>query len=201
MEGMINSNNPNLVFSDHPLSNEELAKTYKYSSFNIILPTLFCLYQGLELLLKGFVNYKMEVKSTHDSEKFLKYFAALYRKETNVKRIFSEFINEPKGFIRSYMVLNNIVTIKQLYESFRYPDKKGKGDLFFDYQLLMYPRERNSYIYQVQQLHSDINNLISLSVELFGRIEKRKFNYFNYYKIILTKSKTKFTRHKSKNQE
>ena len=161
IEGMLQTGNPFIIIANHKISSDELTDGLKFSSHNLILPALFCLYQGIELLLKGFVYIKSTKHSKHNAEDLCRRFSDHYPEEVELIKLFSVFLSSPKEFIEEYKQTNNIQTVAEFYNSLRYPEQKD-GRLY-DYDPLM--RAGNErFLPQVVELYNDIEQLLSLSV-------------------------------------
>lgn len=175
IDEMLKRDNPYAVISEHDISADELVEDIRYSSHHIILPALFCLYQGIELLLKGFLMIKCKVEIWHNAENLCGQFSKIYAEENELIGLFNKFVLCPKEFIREYIELNNITKISEFYNSLRYPDKKEKSDgvatyTYRDYDPLMYP-DNEFFLPQVEELNNDIGQLLVLSVKLFRLLE------------------------------
>jgi len=82
----INFGNEHLILSDHELLLGEYEGRTKWSDFNIIVPTLYNFYHGLELLMKGLVILLgKEVDPKH-----------------NIGQLFSEIKSNGKVDIKNY---------------------------------------------------------------------------------------------------
>ena len=168
IDGMLANGNPLAIISNDEISSRELVEGLKDSSQSIILPALFCLYQGVELLLKGFVNIKSEKKNGHEAEKLLKQFLTLYEEEKELIALFNKLIYEPKTFIKQYMQTNQLDSINTLYNSLRYSERKGRIPI--DHYKLMYPNNEELLPELIDLVH-DIDQLLRWSVKLFRKLE------------------------------
>jgi len=168
--GMLYNGNPHAVVLDHYISEEEFKEGLRISSESIILPTLFCLYQGIELILKGFINKKgkLEQDDLHKGEMLCNRFSKLYMEEIELGKLFNKFLNTPPEFIKEYMQLNNITDIIGFYNSLRYPDKKNRE--IYNYDFLTNP-DNEKFLPQIKELNQDIEQLLILSVKLFHTLE------------------------------
>lgn len=171
IDGMLKTKNSLVIISDHRISNEELVDSLKYSSGSIILPALFCLYQGIELLLKGFVMHKAHKKSCHKTEELCNDFSEFYKDEEELTSLLRKLIFSPEPFIKQYMDVNNLDSIELFYNSLRYPDSKGSG--LTDYFILKYPNHED-FLQQLNNIKNDINQLLPLSVKLFRALDAYK---------------------------
>jgi len=167
LDGMINTGNRKIAISDHEMSDDEVNEQLRYSSQSIILPALFCLYQGIELILKGFVSYKSDHKPTHSFEKLLTQFLTHYDTECALSELFFKLIKSPVEFIAQYKDTNKIKDMGSLYNTLRYPDMNKKN---VNYDLLLH-FDNQKFMFQVRGLGIDINRLLTLSVELFRKLE------------------------------
>lgn len=160
--GMISMNNERVIVSDHLVTEEEYRQATRYNSNSIMTPALFCLHQGIELLLKGFITYKARCGViTHDANELISAFDKYFPNETDLKTCFEDIISNPPIFVKAYMAANNIRNWKELYFSLRYPDRKDAMGI--DYWYIHYPEEaypRESEQEQVEALILDLHDLI-----------------------------------------
>ncbi len=171
IQGMLDKNNPQFIISDEDITDDDFEKYLKYSSQKIILPALFCLYQGIELILKGFVNMVQNNKGSHDAEKLCKEFSKYYVDETELQDLFNKFIFTPVTFIEEYKAENNIKKTKDLYNSLRYPDSNAEDSMPINHMQLKYPND-DIFLSQVKELMRDVEKMIRLSVILFHKSEE-----------------------------
>lgn len=76
---MIRTENRSIALSSPSTPEKEIYEQTKHGSNSVIMPALFCLYQGLELILKGFIVIKKDKTFSHDAENLLVEFKCLYR--------------------------------------------------------------------------------------------------------------------------
>jgi len=171
IDGMLETNNISVIISDHPITSDEMINGLKNSSGSIILPALFCLYQGIELLLKGFVNIKSQKNNGHEAEALCKQFSEFYQDEEELISLFNKFIFSPRTFINQYKLANNLNSIRLFYNSLRYPERKD-GSLTNYYQL-KHP-DNEDFLPQLVDINNDINKLLLLSVKLFRKLDDQK---------------------------
>lgn len=122
IDGMIKDKN--LVISKELLSDEECEERRKFCANNVCLPCLFCLYQGIELILKGFVYSKQEGKHAHNIETLYGDFAEYNNEQFELISLLKKFIFDPINLIKKYKLKNEIITMSDFYNFLRYPDKK-----------------------------------------------------------------------------
>jgi len=189
-ESILSSKNKMVVISDHEPSDDELYNATKDSSMFTILPALFCLYQGIELLLKGFVCLKSNERLKHKAEKLIEMFFVFYPGATSLGELFIKLIEKPEPFIDEFVSLNKIKNIEQLYTSFRYPENNCKQ---IDYTPLKYPDDK-AFLAQIQNICNDIKQVLLLSVSLFHSLEDKSFkNYTAEFHIDTSAEKTVFS--------
>lgn len=114
-----------VVFSDTTVDIETYDKKTEFSDFNIMVPTLFCLYHSFELILKGFVLLKKDVSFNHKIEELYSEFKNEYSDQNDIcdildKYILTECMLEP---LKSFFTENGI-SANKFYEVLRYPVKK-----------------------------------------------------------------------------
>lgn len=168
IDRMLPNGNPLVLISNDEVSEHELIEGLRNSSQNIILPALFCLYQGVELLLKGFVNVKSKKKNGHEAEKLYNQFLTLFEEEKELVDLFNKFIYKPKTFIKQYMETNQLNSINILYNSLRYSELKGGRQV--DYYKLMYPNN-DEFLSELFDLVHDIDQLLQWSIKLFRKLD------------------------------
>lgn len=169
IDEMLKNYNPRVVVSDHEIDESQVAERLRYSSPSVILPALFCLYQGIELLLKGFVLIKAHQKARHNAEELVQSFSKYYPEEEVLSVLFKQFVLQPPCFIKQYIELNRIKDISSFYNSLRYPDNNNSGEMY-DYDSLMYLDNR-LFIPQIKKVKDKIDSLLILSVRLFRKLE------------------------------
>ena len=123
----LKAGNKHVVISDYEIIEESYGIETQWSDFNIIVPTLFNFYHGLELVLKGLLSIitKDKTNYTHDitllfneinsDSVTVKLYETLKRhlKEPGINEILS-------GFLKT-----NGLSISQLYEALRYPEGRN----------------------------------------------------------------------------
>jgi len=154
-------------------------------------PVLFCFYQGLELLLKGFVLFKYNVKTKHNCEKLYNCFKNLLPKEKEIIEIFQKYIiNFDIPFLREYKDNNKFTDMEKFYNSLRYPDRfyedNNQSSNEIDYSSIQIPaRKTNSdFFYELitrnkikgnldyyQEMIDDGNALYNKCSILFRKLE------------------------------
>lgn len=151
---------------------DDIFENFKNSSMFTIIPTIFLFYQGMELIIKGFVLIKQKnVRSSHDMQKLFIEFKKYYIEEKNIITILDKYINNLLPFLKKFNEDNNINNSKDFYNALRYPEGNGKNIKPIDYYALEY-YNNDDFILQITQLSNDIKALKEYSNNLFRRIEK-----------------------------
>gem|GEM_PF-445568 len=122
-----------VLIEDHPMSNEEyFLERANWSDHNLIIPLLFNLYHGLELLLKGLLLSKANgtVKPHHVIQDLSRQFADSFPNEAELNRCFSKYTEEEHlpplilNFLR-----DNELSFNALYQALRYPADAMFGNI------------------------------------------------------------------------
>jgi type II restriction/modification system DNA methylase subunit YeeA len=123
----IKNGNSWTVIDDKPIDENKYNKKTEFSDFNIIVPTLFDLYHGFELVLKGFLLLKKDVNPDHKIEELYSDFIAEYSDQVGIKTILEKFIIKQSILepIKTF-VNKNQITANKFYEALRYPINLGK---------------------------------------------------------------------------
>ena len=124
LEKMIEAGNPYIISSDNEITETEFIDKTKYSDYSIIIALLFLFYHWLELILKGFLLVKLNIKNLthHNIEKLLKDFKKNYPNETTIISFFQKYIeiNNMPSFLKNFFNKNNLTT-GNFYDFFKYP--------------------------------------------------------------------------------
>ena len=178
LEKMLEDNNHSVLISDHPINEAELFNYVKNSSTFTILPTLLCFHHGIELLLKGFVFIKLQMKTSHDKNLLLNEFRDYYPAESDLSSLLSNYIERVPPFLNDFYTDNGIDSIKTLYNALRYPDEtlnrqgNSKSDstpLPINYYSLTHPNN-DIFLPQMHDFSQDIDKIMKYSVSLYYKI-------------------------------
>ncbi len=163
----IKSGNPHMIVSDGDSSWEEYYQKTKWSDFFIIEPTLFCLYHGLELTIKGLTLLVKEedMEPVHSLSKLYNKLLALEEVPNDIKDVIGKYISasEKENFISSFL-LENGKDIDGLYESLRYPADKNLQSLNSYFQL--HYKEAQA-LEEYQSILQDIRSLQSSATKFY----------------------------------
>ena len=103
-----------------------------WSDHTLIIPLLFNLYHGIELLMKGFLFAAADqnVEPIHTIDKLCHQFRGVYPKETELIDFFTKFTDKQRlpalllGFLN-----DNSLTPNDLYQAVRYPSDRSSQTL------------------------------------------------------------------------
>ena len=138
------------------------------------MPALFCFYQGLELLLKGFVSLKCDEKARHDMKKLVDNFVNYYGDNVELNDKLNYYISLNPPFIKEYCEINDISdlsTINTFYNSLRYCDINiPSEEKVWDYFCIKYPKNE-SFLPQIKTIIDDIDLIMEKSAKLFNELQ------------------------------
>ena len=118
--------NPHIIITDYATDGEFTWDLYdektRWSDHKLIIPTLFCFYHAIELLLKGFLLLQDGAKAEHKLEQQRIEFAQIFSEEAVISEFLTKYIDVKQlpPLLASFMKKNN-VTINNFYEALRYP--------------------------------------------------------------------------------
>jgi hypothetical protein len=120
----INQGNEWIVISEKEISLEDYADKTSWSDHQIIIPILFNFYHGLELFLKGLLQFdpNFELKAKHSIEGLSSKFIKDNPKENDLCNFLKKYtyMGQLPKILKDFLTDNNL-TINQLYEALRYP--------------------------------------------------------------------------------
>ena len=108
---------------------EHFRQMTKWSDFRILVPTLFNLFHGLELLMKA-ANYKLAIPSQKPNHKLATIFCDFklnYPNSPKLTKILDKYvypIQANTSLLKVFYLANGIPDSSQFYEIFRYPFQK-----------------------------------------------------------------------------
>lgn len=111
---------------------DEYAEGTRWSDHTMIIPLLFNLYHGIELLLKGFllVAPEQNVKPKHSIGQLRCQFRQTYPNETELINFFAKFTDEQHlPELLANFLKDNSLTLKALYQAVRYPSDQDFQNL------------------------------------------------------------------------
>jgi hypothetical protein len=151
-----------------PITPDEMDEVTKWSDHKIVIPILFNLYHGIELLVKGFllVTPGIVVKPKHSVQRLCREFAAAYPNETGLNAFLKKYTEENQlpSLLRDFLK-DNALTFSDLYQALRYPSDQDFVTMK-RYVRLKYQGEQGVYFFR--ELQEDIKGIRPLAV-LLGR--------------------------------
>lgn len=156
-----------IVISDKEIQWSEYERRTAYSDFNILVPTLFNLYHGLELLIKGMISlYDEDFDTIHLLDKLFKKLKSLDQSGNEYISILSKYVEMPLGiiFLKDYVQDEEIGSVNELYMSFRYPADKN----FLKINEYFHLRYRGAEIIsEINEISMDITRLVIGTVKVY----------------------------------
>lgn len=137
LESLINNDNSNAGFGlTQEEAYEEMRKNVLKSDATLLIPTIFNSYQSLELFLKGLLLLNgIEADNTHEVSDMIAKIKGIYGDKSDIYKKIRALYKEQVDILKNYKKTNNITTIKELYESLRYPEDNSvtiKEYVYFD---------------------------------------------------------------------
>lgn len=161
-----------ILTDENEISQKDYDEKTKWSDFNIIIPMLFNFYHGVELLFKGFLAFKINLKSTHKITELFNQFKNNYDENSNISDILKKYIeisNNTMPEILRLTLENNNKTVDNLYEFLRYPTTKDITKMNNYFNLKYKDRSGIDFF---KNLKNDVDVLIKESVKLYRQIEE-----------------------------
>lgn len=137
LEEMISSGNYTYGFGKTENDAEkEMLRNSSLSDAKLFLPALFLCYQSVELFIKGVLKLNgKNIEERHEMSNMLNKLKQIYGNEKQLYKEFYGFYKYQIEVLSKYTKENDITTIKELYESLRYPENRGRE---YSYQSLRY---------------------------------------------------------------
>lgn len=158
-------------WEDGDITPDEYAERTRWSDHILIIPLLFNLYHGIELLVKGFllVAPDQNVKPKHSISKLCDQFSLTYPTETKLIGFFGKFTKKQylPELLANFLKDNNI-TLNDLYQAVRYPSDQDFQSLR-RYTKLNYQGEQGLHFFNA--LSQDIKEARTAAVRLGRSID------------------------------
>ena len=159
---------------DGPITPEEYKEKTMWSDHNVIVPLLFNLYHGIELLVKGFllIDASTDVKPRHTVQELSRQFAKLFPGEDVLIGFVQKYTEEAHlPNILAEFITDNAMTFKDLYQALRYPTDTDFQKLN-RYLKLKYQGENGIRFFT--ELHQDVQTARIAAVMLGRSLEPKK---------------------------
>jgi hypothetical protein len=171
-EHIIRNRNKYMLISDRNIDWKEYARKTKWNDVNMVIPLLFNVYHGLELMLKGFILFsegtgaKLDHRITELYRKFLKHYAD----QKKLIILFGRYIDKSQMPTLLHEFLDhNKLSVNRFYESLRYP---FNNNLSKEYQHFVLKYQGPDGIQFYRSLKKDIRKMMKLIVALGRSLEK-----------------------------
>jgi len=97
------------------------------SDVYLFIPAMFICLQTVELFAKGLVLFKgKEIKYQHEVDGLLDDLRTIYGDKAVIVKKIRNFYKNQMEILKEFKKTNHITTIKELYQSLRYPEYKNK---------------------------------------------------------------------------
>ena len=157
-------------FSEGPITEQEYADATRWSDHTTIIPLLFNLLHGIELLIKGFLlmDPNEDINKSHDIIDLCSRFYHLFPNETVLNGFFHKYTCEyAMPDILKEFLKDNRIDIRSLYQALRYPSPDFQ--VMRDYSGLKYKGEEGVHVFS--DLQSEIETVRKSAVGLGRRLE------------------------------
>jgi hypothetical protein len=160
-------------FKEGPITPKEYAEGTRWSDHAIIIPLLFNLLHGIELLVKGFllVDPAETVEREHNICELCARFKPKYSEETTLNNFFDKYTNEGcmPELLRRFLA-DNSLQVDGLYQALRYPSPDFLA--MRHYSTLKYQGQEGTAFFT--ELCQDIRAVRIASVRLGREWESKK---------------------------
>lgn len=157
--------------SEGSILEDDLTETTRWSDHTLVIPLLFNLYHGIELLVKGFllITPGVVVKPTHSIQHLCRKFYTAYPNEIELHSFLRKYTEENQlpSLLREFLKVNSL-TFADLYQALRYPSDQDFVDMKY-YVRLKYKGQQGISFFQ--ELHEAIRSVRPLAVQLGRSLE------------------------------
>jgi hypothetical protein len=164
------------LHSEGPITEDELVEATRWSDQSLVIPLLFNLYHGIELLVKGFllITPGVQVKPQHSIQRLCRGFSAAYPNEIELNAFLKKYTEESQlpPLLRDFL-RDNALTFADLYQALRYPIDQDFVDLK-RYVRLKYKGQQGVHFFR--ELDEEIKSIRPLAVRLGRSLEPKQEN-------------------------
>jgi HEPN domain-containing protein len=157
-------------FGDGPITHREYAEGTRWSDHTIIIPLVFNLLHGIEVLVKGFLLVDPEevIKKQHNICNLRERFRQKYPDQTILTEFLDKYTSEDHmpELMKRFLEENGL-QIETLYQALRYPSPDFT--IMCTYSSLKYQGEKGTRFFT--ELHEDIGSLRVAAVKLGRSLE------------------------------
>jgi hypothetical protein len=168
MEQIVANQNKWFMIDDKPIELEQYFEETKWSDFNTLVPSLFLLIHGLELLLKGIAIWCGKTpKYEHNTANLIDLIKGDPRINSEFINIVCRYVGEKPSnrLIVKFLKINNFCA-DSLHIDIRYPENKYK---LTDFSLLRYKEKH--IIKDIECIIKDIDKLYRLALKIIRQSE------------------------------
>ena len=166
-----------IIVDDYPIEEAEYEERTRWSDHCIIIPLLFNLYHGIELLAKGFLLADGCMRAGHKLLKLRQLFSEKYPDERELNSFFAKY-TDPQSMspILKEFLDSNHLGFQDLYEALRYPSDPN-FNAFNSYINLKYKGKDGIEFFN--GLQQDIISARIAARETYGLILEQEANTSN----------------------
>lgn len=150
LKEIISQGNKWLLVSDDEIEFEKYASETRWSDHQVIIPLLFNFYHGLELFLKGLLQFDptFELKAKHSIEGLSARFIKDNPSHKELCSFLKKYTNMGKlpELLKDFLSQNNL-SINKLYEALRYPTDPSFNQIR-DYFNIKYKEEEGFHFFE-----------------------------------------------------
>lgn len=171
-EHIIRNQNKYMLVSDQDIDWKEYERKTKWNDVNMVIPLLFNVYHGLELMLKGFILFSEGggTKLDHSISELYRKFTMHYKDEKKLINLFGRYIEKTQmPTLLQEFLAHNKLSVNRFYESLRYP---FNNNLSKEYQHFVLKYQGSNGIQFYRSLKKDIGEMMKHIVTLGNSLEK-----------------------------
>jgi len=152
-------------FDGGSISESEYAEATRWSDHRTVIPLLFNLHHGIELLIKGFLlsDPDEDIRKSHDIIELHSRFIHLFPDESVLNNFIHKYTCEhAMPYILKRFLRDNKIDARSLYQALRYPSPDFR--VMRNYAGLKYQGKKGIHVFS--DLHSEIQQVRASAVAL-----------------------------------
>lgn len=164
IEQIIQSKNKWVVLDDKPIELENYFELTKWSDFNTLVPSIFLLMHGLELLVKGLVAFcDGVIKYDHKISDMISFLYNDPRIDNDLITTLEIYIglSPSNALVKEFLRINKNIKSNNIHVDIRYPEK---GNSQTDFSSFRYKGE--PLIKELSSIISDIDKIYSKTLKI-----------------------------------
>ncbi|WP_251554005.1 hypothetical protein [Neobacillus muris] len=174
MEQIRTNNNKWFMIEDHPIEWDQYFEATKWSDFNTLVPSIFLMQHGLELLLKGFMKmYGEQIPRNHKNmDQMLGVLRKQHKFNDGLIDLMSKYSgSSPKNkLFTEFNKLNKRLNSSNFHVNIRYPEEQNGNEI--DFSPFRY--KESSLLSELDRMIQDIDIILIETVELVRNYERVK---------------------------